>query len=339
MVPSRFLNLSGTAIGGGSGIYYNGLVIPDTPATTTIADVTAVGTVSSLSTGVFDTLVEGNIYMYKSYWNNVGASGGPSEYWNGDTTTTNYFGGQVRNNASNASSDDNALNSLTSLSTGFANAQGLIGVHNGFPFLLGRQTSFINGLRGRGYGWYNTSESTFTQLQYDKSSSIGNGSFIKVWQLNSTPIIDVSVSGASVTSMSSGAINLEEGKTYMTIIGITAESSSSYANLYINSDTTAANYQRGTISSDASLTDTTGAPTLGTVPADGFCVMYGYINLVDGVPCMKLMDVKNSATSRYNINSVYSLTETTITSLDVTANTSNWLKAGSFFKLYEMGGA
>jgi hypothetical protein len=319
--------------------FFQQAVVPDLFATTTIADVTAVGTVSTLTTGVFDTLVEGEFYMFQTALTNAGSNGNAEVYINADSTATNYYRGKITAVTSVEKADAN-LNSQMGASAGeFCTQQGICGVQNGTPYLCYQEAHGATSRRAVIGAMYNTSETTFTELQITRASSIGDGSSIKIWKLNQTPIVDVSVSGASVTTLSTGAFTaLDSTKTYMMITQINAESSQSYANMFINGDTTLANYKRGQLRSGGTMNDTNNTAVHGTVSTSGMSVGYSYIGVQDSIPFINALMVNEHTTSRLQQQSVHNRVETDFTSLDLTSNAASWLKEGTRIRIYELGG-
>jgi hypothetical protein len=333
MVPSRFLNLNNVSIGPFSGIYKSGAV--DLPATTTIADVTAGGTVSTLSSGTI-ALEEGEFYMWQACQILVGAAGGASQYINGDTTAANHREGYVQATTVIQKGDSSWVNTMTCASGGMNTQQGIMGLQNGTPYTLGQQVAVNTTNRARITGVYHPTETDFTEFQFDDASAIGAGSFLKIWKINQTPLVDVSVSGASVSSLSTGAFTLSAGKSYMLVSGFNFDASETGLTFAINNDTTAANYKRGKIASNA-VQDTTGPATIVTSGAS-FGATYGFMGLENSTPFTNLLAVQENSVGRGSFQSVYNTSETTFTSLVANSATGSNIADGSRIRIYELGG-
>jgi hypothetical protein len=335
---SNFTLVSGNAIGGGSGIY-SGVpaVPPDDAATTTIADVSTESTVTTLSSGAIN-LAEGTPYFFETRYVNVTGQDEAQIFINGDTTTTNYNSGWAsQDGGTEIYSNFNGVPVIDAETAEVSTYQGVCGLHNGLPYTFGRTVEMGATQFTRQQGGYNTVESDFTELQLTSTTAdrIGAGSYVKIWKLNQTPLVDVLISGGAVTTLSSGVIALTEGKTYMFVAGITNGASTASYNMFVSGDTTTSNYERGTMDSSA-FANANNTGKIVSVLADTTHVLYGFMGVVNSVPYYNFLYVSEDAGPRAGSQTVYNTSETTLTQFDLTSSVASNCEDGSYLKIWEM---
>jgi len=311
------------------------------PATRTIVDVTqSGGSTSVLSSGAI-SLTEGSPYMFSACRYNTTSQNTVTFYMNGNTTAANYNYGfiQAKSDSTYQSGISATAPIMRTTSGDVFVYQGMCGLQNGNPYIVGAATLQDSNNRGRFLGGMLETESTFTQLQFNGgANTILNNSYLKIWEMQSTPVASVSVSGASVTTLSSGSISLTEGKTYMFAVGVTPDSSGGTYSIRINGDGTSGNYSLGDLDIGGSSDSSGILTTNSVVGSTGFAVLYGYCGLLNGVPYTSTTTLERTAATtvhmRFGAN--WNNNESTFTQLDITSNTASQVADGSFLTIWEL---
>jgi len=153
-----------------------------------------------------------------------------------------------------------------------------------------------------------------------------------------TTIIDVTVSGGNVTVIDTGTFSLEQGKFYE-MFGELRASATCNCNLWINGNTTTSNYEAANFGSVAPNENLSSAATLQVTGADEITHFSGSLQKTGNklnltVERYDRLDSNNSFirwSSVFDINDVIEAT-----SIEITSNVANTLKAGSFIKIVEV---
>jgi len=309
------------------------------PSTKTIADVTqSGGATTTLTTGTI-SLTEGTPYFFSICRYNGNTQNSANFYMNGDTTTSNYsYAGIQRNSATGFQGfeADSQVLIRTTANNPFT-YQGICGLQNSIPYIVGNASLQDSNNRGRLVGGYNKSESTFTELQYTSGANMTlNDSYIKIWEILDTPVVDLSVSGSSVTTLSSGAINLTEGTSHIFALGITPDSSGGNIRMLINGDSTTGNYRRGTMRSYGGANNGYNVPTF-TPDADKFVVAYGNLGLLDSIPYINITYIQYTTNGRLKNSAIWHTSESSFTELSLVSETAAQIASGSYLKVWEVG--
>jgi hypothetical protein len=156
-------------------------------------------------------------------------------------------------------------------------------------------------------------------------------------QLPLTYLVDVSVSGAPVASLSSGVIALEEGKAYGIDLLVTMDQTAlQQAALYFNGDQTNGNYDRTYVqSNNAGNSNSTAFFITPNISSYGYCS--GIIGLQNSTPfyCFNNLNTNETDNSVFGIlYGGYNTVETTLTEVELLA-TLGTLYAGTRLRIWE----
>jgi len=297
------------------------------------------GAVTTLSTGTI-SLTEGVPYFFRMARTNISLQSSISIYIN-NYTTGSYESGFVQcSNSSTIVDGDTAQPvGIRTESDEPAVYQGICGLQNSTPYVLGTVVGQDSNKRGTLWGGYNTNQTTFTELQMTAGGArVDNDSNIQIWRLDQTPYAEVTVAGASVTEMTTGTFTgFTDGKSYMFVVGLTCDTAAAYYRLRINSDDTGTNYHRGKVTSNG-VSDTTDSVTIGTLTAGStMSMIWGYCGLLDGIPYASAMTLEHSGGQRATQQVVWNTNETTFTELSLLSGTASNIKAGSYIKIWGIG--
>jgi hypothetical protein len=198
------------------------------------------------------------------------------------------------------------------------------------------------------FGYVTSSGATFasgiTSLTFtgDSANKIGTGSRIQIYKLAAEKVADITV-GSNTTQVDISSLSIDKDSEYLLVSDISTGGTGGQYDLFINDNTTATTYySQGIfgIASSASAQRFNSARYAST-PANRTTVVHTHIKLSNiGAYTAQSYEIRESGTSTVGILNYFlsSTSEaiTSITKLNIKAEATNGILAGSRFTLYKL---